>query len=348
MKIRTLLVDSNYLLKRSFHGAKNTSTVSFGHIGGLYSFLTTTRKLIKKHSINKVVLCWDGENAGIYRNRIYREYKATRKSKEWYKKIQLTENEIRREKEKEESILKQRKRIQAYAEELFLRQIEVDKIEADDLIASYCMRYNNKEEIYLFSNDRDFSQLLDLNISIIFPNIDDPVTKRNFFMKFGYHYANVLTMKIICGDVSDNIKGISGVQEGTLIKHFPDIRVKPMTVRDVCYLSRRKNIDRAINKKKPLKALENILEGVETFKINHKLINLHEPFLNDEAIEELEQLAMPLSPEGRSSENLYKMMMEDDFLSAYGGSFVNYIQPFYAVIMNEKDQLKEFQQKKNK
>lgn len=100
MKTRTLLVDSSYLLQRSFHGAKDIYTKSFGHCGGLYSFLTTIRKLIKDHMINKVVLVWDGEGGGIYRHRIDREYKANRKNKEWYRKIEMTAAEIRREKRK--------------------------------------------------------------------------------------------------------------------------------------------------------------------------------------------------------------------------------------------------------
>jgi len=139
MRTRTLLVDSSYLLKRSFHGAKDIQTAKFGHIGGLYSFLTTVRKMIKEHMINKVVLVWDGEGGGIQRYRIDHAYKANRKTKDWHKKIELSAAEIRKEKAKEESILKQRKRIQAYAEELFFRQIEVDDIEADDLIAEYCL-----------------------------------------------------------------------------------------------------------------------------------------------------------------------------------------------------------------
>ena len=53
MEIRTLLVDSSYLLKRSFNGAKDVSTSAFGHIGGLYSFLTTVRKLIKQYKISE-------------------------------------------------------------------------------------------------------------------------------------------------------------------------------------------------------------------------------------------------------------------------------------------------------
>ena len=136
MKTRTLVVDSSYLLQRSYHGAKDTYTPKFGHIGGLYQFLTTVRMLIKAHMINKVVLAWDGEGGGIYRHRIDSTYKENRKTKEWHKRIEMTGAEIRREKEKEQSILKQRMRIQQYAQELFMHQIEIDDVEADDLIAA--------------------------------------------------------------------------------------------------------------------------------------------------------------------------------------------------------------------
>jgi len=344
MKNRTLIIDGSYLLKRSFHGAKDLQTKSFGNIGGLFQFFTTMRMLIKEHMINKVIVCWDGEGGGIARHRIDAAYKANRKTKEWYKKIEMTAAELRREKAKEESILKQRKRIQSYTEELFLRQIEIDDIEADDLIAKYCLDHNNKEEIFLFSNDRDFAQLLDLNITIIFPNIKQPITKINYMMHFNHHYTNALIMKIICGDVSDNIKGVGGVQEKSLLGHFPEIKFKQLTVREVCKRADEINQERVLNKKKPLKALENLIspEGIKRLKMNYRLTNLREPLLNEQAIEELQQLEIPLSPEDRGSKNLYKMMIEDEFLQVYGSSFVQYIEPFYTIIMNEKRLLMEY------
>jgi 5'-3' exonuclease len=344
MKIRTLLVDGDNLLKRSFFGAKDICTTTFGHCGGLYQFMTTIRKQIKEHMINKVVLVFDGEGGGIMRHRIDREYKANRKTKEWAKKIEMSAVEIRREKEKEESILKQRKRIQAYAEELFLRQIEVDDIEADDLIAAYCLQYNNKEEIFLYSNDRDFAQLLDLNIIIIFPNIDQPVTRSNYLMHFNHYYSNALVLKIICGDDADNIKGIEGIGEKTLLEHFPELKFKHISVREICKKADEINKERITNKKKPLKALEKLIspDGVERLKTNFQLVNLREPMLNEQAIEELKQLEAPLSPDDRGSTNLLKMMNEDQFLSVYGSTFVQYVEPFYTVIMNEKQLLTEY------
>ena len=344
MKIRTLLVDGSYLLKRSFHGAKDIYTDEFGHLGGLYQFMTTTRKMIKEYMINKVIFVFDGEGSGIQRYRIDHTYKANRKTKEWHKKIEMSAAELRREKTKEESILKQRKRIQAYAEELFIRQIEVDDIEGDDLIAQYCLDHNNKEEIFLYSNDRDFAQLLDLNITIIFPNISVPVTKTNYLMHFSHHYTNALTIKIICGDSADNISGVGGVKENTLLKHFPEIKYKPTTVREICIRADAINNERVKNKQKPLKALTNITTNIQRLLTNFKLINLREPMLNEEAHEELEQLELPLSPEDRGSRNLYKMMIEDGFLKAYGSTYVNYVQPFYTVIMHEKQLLTEYNQ----
>lgn len=342
MKTRTLVIDSPYLLKRSFNGAKDTYTPKFGHIGGLYSFMTTTRMFIKRHMINKVVLMWDGENSGKYRHSIDREYKANRTSKEWFIKIEMNEYELRREKQKEQSILKQKKRIQAYAEELFFRQIEVDNIEADDLIANYCLEYNNKEEIFVYTNDRDMSQLLDLNITIIFGNISEPINKYNYTMFFNHHYTNALTIKIIEGDTGDNIQGIKGIKEPTLLKYFPELRYKTLSVRDVCRLADNHNKKRVSEKKKPLKSLTNLLEGIDRLKLNYQLVNLREPILNDEALNEFEQLKMPLSPDDRGSKNLYNMMLEDEFLTIYGSTFPNYVEPFYTVIMNEKEHLSEY------
>ena len=348
MKIKTLLVDSSFLLKRSFHGAQNVYTDAFGNIGGLYQFYTKLRKLIKENQINKVVLAWDGENGGVFRYNIDPAYKANRKNKKWNQKIVLTPYELKKEKEKDESILKQRKRIQAYAEELFLRQIEVENVEADDLIAAYCHNNHNKEDIIIYTNDRDFAQLLELNIQIIFDNIDVIIDKDSFFLNFPYDYKNALTMKIIEGDTSDNIAGIAGVKEKTLLKHFPELKDRYISVREICGKADQINKERIKNKKKPLKALENIVENVDRLRMNYELINLSEPFLNDEAEEELEQLEFPLNDEDRGAKNLVKLMTEDQFLTVYGGNFVNYVEPFYPIIMNEKKMLKIFLKKEKK
>lgn len=331
------------------NGAKNTYTKA-GFMGGLYGFITKVRQLIKENQINKVVLMWDGENGGIDRYLIDPKYKSNRSDKAWHTKIELTDEEIRKEKEKKESVLLQKVKIQNYAEELYLRQLEVPKIEADDLIAGYIIKNSKHEDIILYSRDKDYLQLLDYGIKIKNDDYERLISAGNFFLNFPYHYKNALTIKIICGDDSDKIDGVGGVKEPTLLTHFPELAERHVTVREICQMAARINEERAKTKLKPLKAMTNIVEGVERLKKNHILINLSKPFLNEEAIAALDSLDAPLVDENRGSKNLYKLMQEDDFLSLYSnyGNFVNYVEPFYTVIAREKEQYKQYQKKYGK
>jgi 5'-3' exonuclease len=144
--------------------------------------------------------------------------------------------------------------------------------------------------------------------------------------------------------VSDNIAGITGIGEKTLLGHFPELKFKNISVKEICRKADNINKERVNNKKKPLKALETLIssDSIERLKTNFLLTNLRKPMLNEQANEELLQLNIPLSPEDRGSKNLYYMMIEDDFLSVYGSTFPNYVEPFYTVIMNEKHLLTEY------
>ena len=116
-------------------------------------------------------------------------------------------------------------------------------------------------------------------------------------------------------------------------------------MRDICRRADEINAERIANKKKPLQALENIVNNVPRLKTNFELVNLREPILNEEAEEELLQLEAPLSPEDRGSKNLMKLMLADEFLTVYGGTFSQYVEPFYTVVMNEKRLLTEYYKK---
>jgi len=344
MDAKTLLVDASYLFKRSLHGVKNSYDKQGHHIGAVYGFLTKIRKLIKDYTINKVVLAWDGENGGIHRHQIDYMYKSNRKDKSWYTPIELTDEEIRAEKEKKESVLLQRKRVQLYAEELFFRQLEVNDIEADDLIAAYCVKHHKTEDILLYTNDKDFLQLLTLDIKIYLESVGKIVEAGNFFEFFPYFYKNALTLKILCGDDSDMIEGVKGIKETTLLKHFPELIDSEVSVRHICKRSVEINEQRKLEKKKPLAAIANITSNIDRLRMNHQLMNLFEPFLNEAAYQALEDLSIPLSADDRGGNNLYKIVQEDDLLASYSnyGNYSSYMQPFYQVISREKDLLKKF------
>jgi DNA polymerase-1 len=204
------------------------------------------------------------------------------------------------------------------------------------------MDHHNDEDIFIFTNDRDIAQMLDLNITILFSNIDTPITKKNFMLHFDYHHSNVLTIKVLTGDSSDNIKGIKGLGEKGLIKKFPELTYKHMTVNEICTMGIKINKERVENNKNPLKVFENLIKSRDLLINNHKIINLHEPFLNDEAYDALEVLNWPLDCTNRGSKNLYYLMNRDGFLSIYGYDFVSFVEPFYPVITKEQDIFKKY------
>ena len=65
-RTKTLIVDGNYLMKRSYNGAKNVYHKD-NHIGGIFAFYSTLRKLTVEHKIEKLVITWDGERGGTLR-----------------------------------------------------------------------------------------------------------------------------------------------------------------------------------------------------------------------------------------------------------------------------------------
>ena len=113
-KTKTLIVDGNVLMKRSYNGAKNVYHKD-KHIGGIFAFYSTLRKIIIEHKIDKVVITWDGERGGTLRLDYYPEYKENRP------RFFDQEYEI------------QKLRVKQYAEDLFIRQYEHPDVESDDL-----------------------------------------------------------------------------------------------------------------------------------------------------------------------------------------------------------------------
>ena len=180
---KTLLVDGNNLFKIGFHGAKELF-YDGNHIGGVYHFINILRKFLEEHNHDKVIVMWDGESNSVARKLIYPQYKANR--------FQTGSDESY------ESYLKQRERVKQYLEEVFVRQIEVDDNEADDLIAYYC-QIAKEEKIIIFSADKDLTQLISENVTIY-----SPISKTYFkhihstrYELYNY-FKNLVFVKSLC------------------------------------------------------------------------------------------------------------------------------------------------------
>lgn len=334
---KTLLVDGNNLLKIGFYGVKEYYHKG-EHIGGIYHFLNTLRRFIEEQNFDKVVVFWDGDSNSSARKLIYPKYKENRTS---------TETD-----QKKESFYKQKERIKQYLEEMFVRQVEVNNNESDDLIAYYC-HISEDEQKTIFSSDRDLTQLISEKVSVYSPQqkitykMGDMIKNKD--LEFP-HY-NIKTTKIVCGDTSDNIDGIRLMGEKTLVKLFPEILENPITFSDI--LSKAEQL---LKEDKENTALKNLLTGKtkdgiygeEFFVINQKIIDLSEPLITDQGKTIVEEYYKEtLDPDGRGYKNLIKMMMDDGifkFLPKTDDAWVEFLRPIMKLTRKEK---KKFKNQKN-
>jgi DNA polymerase-1 len=332
-KKTTLLVDGNALYKRGFIGARNEYNRNGQHIGGVYQFLTVLRKLINEDLYHKVFVFWDGEFSGKLRWDIYKDYKSGR-GKDY---INGTKPDDLEE-------VAQRGVVFNYLEELFIRQLVDEKVESDDFIAYYCNIKKDVENITVVTSDRDLTQLVDDNVRMYMLDLKKYIDKSNFKEQFKYHYENVAVIKILCGDASDSIKGVKRLGDGTLLKHFPQLRERKVELEEILEEAKIQQQERLDDGKKPLQVLTNIIEGItegiqgdRLYEINKMLVDLSTPLLTTEAIEEINSLIdSPLSDD-RTIKNAYQMLKNDGIDIMLGESRYNdYFLPFKKLMEREK------------
>lgn len=330
---KTLVIDANNLMKIGFYGVKDYYH-NGNHIGGIWHFLNTIRRFIEEYNFDKVMVFWDNEGNANKRKLIYPQYK---------------ENRIQESNEfKIQSFTYQKERVKQYLEEMFIRQINVENNEADDLIAYYCQLAKD-EKITIFSSDKDLTQLISQNVSIYSPsakqtyNFGDKIKLKEHEIP----HNNILTYKILTGDKSDNIDGIYYLGDKTLFKLFPELLEQELTITDI--LTKAETL---LKEDKDNTALKNLLTGKtksgiygdEYYVINKKIVDLSEPMIDDEGKEMVElYYKETLDPDGRGHRNLIKMMMEDGFfkfLPKGDDAWVNFLKPFLKLTRKEKNNFK--------
>ena len=231
---------------------------------------------------------------------------------------------------------------------MFIRQYEHPDVESDDLIAFYCLNKNVLEDVMIYTNDRDMCQLINEEVTIFLADKKMEIGIGNYGWFFEHNYQNAGLIKIIEGCTSDNIKGIDGVTENTLLTYFPQLKERKVTLDEIIEGSKVIQEGRG---NKPLKIMENIINGVSKgnhrgpfYEINKKIIDLNNPLLTEEAGESMKNLIeLTLDPEGREYKNVLKMMIDDGVIYAIPGGengYLNFMEPFIRLIKLEKQNFK--------
>lgn len=326
--MKTLLIDGTNLMKIGYHGAKDYFSDG-SHVGGILHFINTIRKFLEEHNHDKVITFWDDISSSSQKKTIFPKYKENRRA---------VMNEYQYE-----SFITQRERVKMYLEEVFIRQVQVENNEADDLIAEYC-RIAKDEKIIIFSSDKDLTQLISENVTVYSPTYKkyyrngDNIT----IDKVNIPHFNITLTKVLVGDRGDNVEGIEGLGVKTLVKLYPQVQERPCTIEEIIDFARN------IPQKSQSKYVKNILTGKtksgilgeEFFRVNKLLVDLNDPLITDEGKSVVEQVYKEtIDPTDRGYKNLMRMMIEDGlfkFLPKDDEAWVNFLKPFMKLIRKEK------------
>ena len=243
------------------------------HIGGLTGFLKSIGYAIKMLNPTKVVIVFDGVGGSSARRNLYPEYKANRHVN------RMTNYSIFSSKEEEtESINNQMARLIQYLKCLPVTVISIDGLEADDIIgylSNKFQAYNETTSVTIMSADKDFLQLISDKVQVYSPVKKKVYKPKDVLEEFGVSSYNFLNYKILMGDQSDNIPGVTGLGPVKLLKLFPElISENKIELSDI--------IESSANKIDENKLYLSVVERRHQLEINRKLMSLDGSFLSPE------------------------------------------------------------------
>ena len=203
-----VLVDGNSIMNRAFYGimgSKMLTTKDGKYTNAVYGFLAIMFKLLDDVKPKYMAVAFDLK-APTARHKMYEGYKANRKGMP-------------------DELAEQMPIIKEILRAMNIDIVEKEGYEADDVLGTLS-RYGEKHklEVVILSGDRDTFQLATNKVTIRIPHTKagktetDEYNKEKIIEKYGIKPKQLIDVKGLQGDTSDNIPGVPGVGEKTALK----------------------------------------------------------------------------------------------------------------------------------
>ena len=256
---KIILLDGNSLSYRAYYAMPSLKNKKGLYTNSVYGFTLMLEKILEDTKPKYALVAFD-KGKETFRHKSYEAYKGTRDK---------TPNEL----------VEQFGYVRELLDSYGIKYEEHLDYEADDIIGSYAKIAEKAGlEVIIVSGDKDLTQLASDNITVYYTKRG--VTEIDYYTpefineKYGLTPQQIIDMKGLMGDKSDNIPGIPGVGEKTAIKLLTEYE----TVENVL-----ENIDNISGKK--LK--ERLTEGKEDAILSKKLATIFTDVPVDNKIEDL-------------------------------------------------------------
>lgn len=203
MKNKMMLIDGSSLIFRAFYAIRHLTTADGIHTNGVYGFLSMYYNIIEKYNPTHVLVAFD-RSTPTFRHADYEKYKGTR---------QETPSEL----SSQFGILKD------VLESMKVKTLDMDGYEADDICGTLAeLAVKNGMEAILVTGDKDYLQLVDEDIQVVLTRKGISEVEEygieEIKAAYGVSPKQLIDVKGLMGDASDNIPGVPGVGEKTALK----------------------------------------------------------------------------------------------------------------------------------
>lgn len=196
---KLVIIDGNSLINRAFYALPLLSNKDGEYSNAVYGFTTMLLKMINETNPTHIVVAFD-YGKKTFRNKLYAEYKGTRKGTPPELKSQFP-------------ILKR------LLDAMGIKYIEQEGIEADDIIGTIANKLDVQKII--LTGDKDSLQLINntTEVWLTKKGISETIVmnERSFFETYGLKPKGLIDLKALMGDSSDNIPGVKGIGEKTAL-----------------------------------------------------------------------------------------------------------------------------------
>ena len=200
-----ILVDGNNLLFRSYYATAYNGNFMKNSKGfptnALFGFTNMINKILEEEKPTHIIVAFD--KGKTFRHDKYKDYKAGR--------IEMP-NELKQQFPVAKELLKK----------MGITYYEIENYEADDIIGTFA-KFCEEDPQYtgtIISSDKDLLQLITKTVNIKLLKSKDYIryTEESFKEEWGINPINIIDLKALMGDSSDNIKGVAGIGEKTALK----------------------------------------------------------------------------------------------------------------------------------
>ncbi|WP_096269771.1 5'-3' exonuclease [Paucisalibacillus globulus] len=206
MQQSILLVDGMALLFRGFFATSIRGNFMKNENGvptnGVYQFLRYLLNAVDTFQPTHVICCWD-MGSKTFRTTMYEDYKGNRSAPP-------------------EELIPQFDLVKEVVDAFDMPNIGIENFEADDCIGTLARQFSNENEVLILTGDQDILQLVEPGISVAIMRKGqgnyEVFTEENFYEKKGLQPKQIIDLKGLMGDTSDNYPGVKGIGEKTALK----------------------------------------------------------------------------------------------------------------------------------